>query len=62
MRWCEGGMLAYFLYISYSVINYHQVVDAVLEEVRMGMEINRPDMNRRRVSAVKYLGEVRPGE
>ena len=55
-------MLAYFLYISYSVINYHQVVDAVLEEVRMGMEINRPDMNRRRVSAVKYLGEVRPGE
>lgn len=42
---------------------YHEmlgirVVDAIVEEIRVGMEINQADMNQRRVSAVKYLGEL----
>ncbi|KAK6176702.1 hypothetical protein SNE40_014951 [Patella caerulea] len=35
-----------------------QVVDGVLEDVRLGMEINHPRYNQRRVSSVKYLGEL----
>nr|KAG5696425.1 hypothetical protein BaRGS_020962 [Batillaria attramentaria] len=35
-----------------------QVVDGVLEEIRLGMEINHPKYNQRRVSCVKYLGEL----
>jgi regulator of nonsense transcripts 2 len=34
------------------------VVDAVLEEMRLGMEINRFQHNQRRVSIMRYLGEL----
>ncbi|BFZ08914.1 hypothetical protein BsWGS_11958 [Bradybaena similaris] len=35
-----------------------QVVDGVLEDIRLGMEINHPKYNQRRVSCMKYLGEL----
>ncbi|XP_014679129.1 PREDICTED: LOW QUALITY PROTEIN: regulator of nonsense transcripts 2-like, partial [Priapulus caudatus] len=35
-----------------------QVVDAVLEDMRLGMEVNHPRMNQRRVSGAKFLGEL----
>lgn len=35
-----------------------QVVDGVLEDSRLGMEVNHPKYNQRRVSGVKYLGEL----
>lgn len=35
-----------------------QVVDAVLEEVRVGMEINSAQHNQRRLSTLRYLGEL----
>ncbi|XP_019633451.1 PREDICTED: regulator of nonsense transcripts 2-like [Branchiostoma belcheri] len=34
------------------------IVDGILEEIRLGMEINDPKYNQRRVSAAKYLGEL----
>jgi len=36
----------------------HFVVDDVLEHIRIGMEINHPKYNQRRVSSVKFLGEL----
>ena len=39
-----------------------RVVDAVLEEVRVGMEMNSPAHNQRRLSTLRFLGEARtPG-
>ncbi|XP_076074517.1 regulator of nonsense transcripts 2-like isoform X3 [Mytilus galloprovincialis] len=35
-----------------------QVVDGVLEDIRLGMEVNHPKFNQRRVSCAKYLGEL----
>ena len=35
-----------------------QVVDAILEDVRLGLETSLPQLNRRRVAIVKYLGEL----
>ncbi|KAL1517813.1 hypothetical protein ABEB36_001536 [Hypothenemus hampei] len=35
-----------------------KVVDGVLEDIRLGMEINLPKFNQRRVAQVKYLGEL----
>jgi regulator of nonsense transcripts 2 len=35
-----------------------QVVDGVLEDIRLGMEINIPKFNQRRVSMVRFLGEL----
>lgn len=35
-----------------------QVVDGILEDIRLGMEVNHPKYNQRRVSAVRYLGEL----
>lgn len=35
-----------------------QVVDGVLEDIRLGMEINLPKYNQRRVSAIRFLGEL----
>lgn len=42
---------------------YHEeigifVVDAVIEDIRIGLEINMPKFNQRRVSMIKYLGEL----
>ncbi|GAB6029878.1 Regulator of nonsense transcripts upf2, variant 2 [Chamberlinius hualienensis] len=36
----------------------HHVVDGVLEDIRLGMEVNNVKYNQRRVSAVRYLGEL----
>lgn len=35
-----------------------KIVDDVLEEIRIGMEINHPKFNQRRISSVKFLGEL----
>ncbi|XP_044268882.1 regulator of nonsense transcripts 2 [Tribolium madens] len=35
-----------------------RVVDSVLEDIRLGMEVNLPKYNQRRVAQVKYLGEL----
>ena len=35
-----------------------QVVDSVLEDIRLGMELNWPKLGQRRISTVKYLGEL----
>ena len=35
-----------------------QVVDGILEEIRIGMEINHPKYNQRRIAMVKFLGEL----
>lgn len=35
-----------------------KVVDGVLEDIRLGMEINLPKYNQRRVTQVKFLGEL----
>ena len=42
---------------------YHEgaaiyVLDGVLEDIRLGMEVNLPKFNQRRVSMVKFLGEL----
>jgi len=34
------------------------VVDGVLEDIRVGMELNLPKLNQRRVAMMKYLGEL----
>lgn len=34
------------------------VVDGVLEDIRIGLEINHPKFNQRRVASAKYLGEL----
>ncbi|XP_041934443.1 regulator of nonsense transcripts 2 isoform X4 [Alosa sapidissima] len=34
------------------------VVDGVLEDIRLGMEVNQPKFNQRRVSSAKFLGEL----
>lgn len=53
---CAANLLA-------GIAPYHetvaiQVVDGVLEDIRLGMEVNHPKYNQRRVSCVKYLGEL----
>ncbi|XP_060589393.1 regulator of nonsense transcripts 2-like, partial [Ruditapes philippinarum] len=53
---CAANLLA-------GIAPYHetvaiQVVDGVLEDIRLGMEINHPKYNQRRVSCAKYLGEL----
>ena len=35
-----------------------QVVDGVLEDIRLGMENNHPKFNQRRIVMAKYLGEL----
>ncbi len=35
-----------------------RVVDGVMEDIRLGLELNWPKMNQRRVSGVKFLGEL----
>ena len=35
-----------------------RVVDGVLEDIRLGLELNLPKMNQRRFSGMKYLGEL----
>lgn len=35
-----------------------KVVDGVLEDIRLGMEVNLAKFNQRRVAQIKYLGEL----
>lgn len=35
-----------------------RVVDGVLEDIRLGLELNLPKMNQRRVSSIKFVGEL----
>ena len=35
-----------------------QVVDGLLEDIRLMMEVNQPKFNQRRISMIKYLGEL----
>ncbi|KAI6646478.1 hypothetical protein LOD99_12599 [Oopsacas minuta] len=47
-----GGLVAYQEEVGI------RVVDNVLEEIRLGMEVNDPTMNQQRLSTVKFLGEL----
>lgn len=53
---CMGSLLA-GLVAHYETIG-PQVVDGVLEDIRLCMEINLPKFNQRRIAMVKYLGEL----
>lgn len=35
-----------------------RVVDGVMEDIRLGMEVNLPKFNQRRVAQIKYLAEL----
>ena len=35
-----------------------RVTDGLIEDIRVGLEINHPKFNQRRMSCVKYLGEL----
>ncbi|XP_067945290.1 regulator of nonsense transcripts 2-like isoform X2 [Watersipora subatra] len=53
---CVANLLA-------GLASYHedvivQVVDGVLEDIRLGMEMNHPKYNQRRLAVVKFLGEL----
>jgi len=53
---CAANLLA-------GIVQYHEdvglyVVDGILEEIRLGMETNLQKMNQRRMSCVKFLGEL----
>lgn len=47
-----AGLMYYYDYVGY------QVVDNVLEEFRVGMEINHHKFNQRRLCCAKYLAEM----
>ena len=34
------------------------LVDAVLEEIRVGLEMNEPSQRQRRIAYIRYLGEL----
>lgn len=53
---CVANLLACL--VSYQENIGPQVVDGVLEDIRLGMEVNHPKYNQRRVSMVRYLGEL----
>ncbi|KAG8195281.1 hypothetical protein JTE90_028431 [Oedothorax gibbosus] len=53
---CVANLLAGL--VAYQENIGSQVVDGVLEDIRLGMEINHPKYNQRRVSMVRYLGEL----
>lgn len=53
---CVANLLAGL--VAYQETVGPQVVDGVLEDIRLGMEVNHPKYNQRRVSIVHYLGEL----
>ncbi|XP_035220052.1 regulator of nonsense transcripts 2-like [Stegodyphus dumicola] len=53
---CVANLLAGL--VAYQENVGSQVVDGVLEDIRLGMEVNHPKYNQRRVSMVRYLGEL----
>ena len=57
------GNIALLAMLTYDLQRYHSaftigVVDQVLEDIRRGLEQNVYNTNQRRVSAMKYLGEL----
>lgn len=45
------------------LVQYHDwlasdITDAVLEDIRLGMEVTNPKLNQRRTAMVKFLGEM----
>lgn len=53
---CLANLLAGL--VSYQEEVGTRVVDGVLEDIRLGMEVNLPKFNQRRVAQIKYLGEL----
>ena len=53
---CLANLLAGL--VSYQEEVGTKVVDGVLEDIRLGMEVNLSKYNQRRVAQVKYLGEL----
>lgn len=53
---CMANLLAGL--VTYQEEVSTKVVDGVLEDIRLGMEVNLPKFNQRRVAEVKYLGEL----
>ncbi|VDP04959.1 unnamed protein product, partial [Soboliphyme baturini] len=51
-----ASLLAGIMYY-YDKVGY-QVVDNILEEIRIGMEVNHHKLNQRRICCMKYLGEM----
>lgn len=58
-RWWKDGFrdLAYLALILQDWVGT-AVVDGILEDIRLGMEVNEPKLNQRRVAVIKYLGEL----
>ena len=55
--------LIHLILISDWLMQYHDwiaadIIDDVLEEIRLGMEMNNPKYNQRRTAMVKFLGEM----
>lgn len=48
--------MMYLIYLQEDAVC--RVVDGVLEDIRLGMELNEFSINQRRVSMIKYLGEL----
>ena len=45
------------------LVQYHEwlatdIIDAVMEDIRLGMEVNNPKFNQRRTAMVKFLAEM----
>ncbi len=53
---CLANLLAGL--VEYQEFVGTRVVDGVLEDIRLGLELNMPRMNQRRVAMVKYFGEL----
>ena len=53
----EWNSIIYFFILFQEEIGI-QVVDGVIEDIRLGLEVNLPKFNQRRISMVKYLGEL----
>lgn len=53
---CLANLLAGL--VSYQEEVGTRVVDSILEDIRLGMEVNLPKFNQRRVAQVRYLGEL----
>lgn len=55
VQWLASLVAGLMFYYDYAG---HQVVDNVLEEFRLGMEVNHHKFNQRRLCCAKYLAEM----
>lgn len=53
---CLANLLAGL--VEYQEFVGTRVVDGVLEDIRLGLELNMPRMNQRRIAMIKYFGEL----